>query len=338
MITPSESLQNRSWFKLICGASFHHLPSVQNLTLIYTLAGADCIDLAADPANVRAAVQGIEMALEHDPRITRPWLMVSFNDGEDPHFRKAQLSQLGCPADCPQPCLAVCPPHAIAPGGGAAIRIEDPLCYGCGRCQPVCPHERLEMWSYQVQVQEVMPELMQTGIQAIEIHTRVGRLAEFTSLWSQLQTWIPDLEAISISFNDHPYLQDYLKSLVACLQPFPRHLIWQADGRPMSGDIGAGTTQKTLHLAKKVLAMHLPGHVQLAGGTNQATIPLVGSDLEIAGVAYGSFARQLVAAAVENGALIESSEALQLAWRQASQLVGQVKSRSSPAQPVQLPA
>jgi hypothetical protein len=194
------------------------------------------------------------------------------------------------------------------------------------------------MRSYQVQVQEMMPELMQTGIQAIEIHTRVGRLCEFTSLWHQIKPWVSNLEAISISFNDHPFLEDYLKSLLACLQPFPRHLIWQADGRPMSGDIGAGTTHKTLHLAQKVMKMHLPGQVQLAGGTNQATIPLVGSDLRIAGVAYGSFARQLVAAAVENEALIESPEALQLARRQASQLVGQVKSRSSPSPPVQLPA
>ncbi|MEG4963954.1 4Fe-4S ferredoxin, partial [Microcoleus sp. K4-C2] len=49
---PLNSLKSGHWFKLICGASFQHLPAVRNLTLAYTLAGADCIDVAADPAAV----------------------------------------------------------------------------------------------------------------------------------------------------------------------------------------------------------------------------------------------------------------------------------------------
>ncbi|MGL6283561.1 MAG: 4Fe-4S ferredoxin, partial [Microcoleaceae cyanobacterium] len=47
---PLHSLQHHQWFKLICGASFQELNVIRNLTLVYALAGADCIDVAADPA------------------------------------------------------------------------------------------------------------------------------------------------------------------------------------------------------------------------------------------------------------------------------------------------
>ena len=59
---PLRSLNEGHWFKLICGASFQHLPAVRNLTLAYTLAGADCIDVAADPAVIAAAQEGIQVA------------------------------------------------------------------------------------------------------------------------------------------------------------------------------------------------------------------------------------------------------------------------------------
>ncbi|NER08760.1 MAG: 4Fe-4S ferredoxin, partial [Okeania sp. SIO3C4] len=55
--SPLISLKKGHWFKLICGASFQHLPTVRNLTLAYTLAGADCIDVAADPAAIASAGQ-----------------------------------------------------------------------------------------------------------------------------------------------------------------------------------------------------------------------------------------------------------------------------------------
>ncbi|HAX76531.1 MAG TPA: 4Fe-4S ferredoxin, partial [Cyanobacteria bacterium UBA11372] len=112
-------------------------------------------------------------------------------------------------------------------------------------------------------------------------------------------------------------------------------LVWQTDGRPMSGDIGAGTTHAAIKLGQKVLSAGLPGYVQLAGGTNSHTViklkavgllnPSLGNgeedkgsgrrgdtlnfpvtsdspmpvqcpmpDAQIAGVAYGSYARVLL--------------------------------------------
>jgi hypothetical protein len=52
---PDESLRRGEWCKLICGASFEDLADVRNLALVFTLAGADCVDCAADAAVIAAA-------------------------------------------------------------------------------------------------------------------------------------------------------------------------------------------------------------------------------------------------------------------------------------------
>ena len=60
------SLQQGNWFKLICGASYQHLPSIRNLALVYSLAGADCIDMAADQAVIRSVMEGVKTARSYD--------------------------------------------------------------------------------------------------------------------------------------------------------------------------------------------------------------------------------------------------------------------------------
>jgi Fe-S-cluster-containing hydrogenase component 2 len=317
-VSPLQSLQAGHWFKLICGASYQHLPVVRNLVLAYTLAGADCIDVAADPAVISAAQGAIATAIHLQPpeNVHRPLLMVSLNDGEDPHFRKATLNPQHCPTDCPQPCVSICPAEAIAfrnPQGGGVI--ED-RCYGCGRCLPVCPIQHITTLSHTAQPNLVGPFIQAGIIQALEIHTQVGRIREFRHLWQTLEPFIPHLQVLAVSCPDGEGLVAYLADLYEVISPLPCALIWQTDGRPMSGDLGDGTTRATVKLAEKVLQAHLPGYVQLAGGTNRHTLAKLkakgllhprlmanGSSLNlrfprpyVAGIAYGSFARQLLAA------------------------------------------
>ena len=104
--SPLESLVAGHWFKLICGASYQDLPTIRNLALTYTIAGADCIDVAADRAVVAAAKEGIETAAKiagFTPN-TRPWFMASPKDGEDPRFRKAVVNQKTCSLSTPLAC------------------------------------------------------------------------------------------------------------------------------------------------------------------------------------------------------------------------------------------
>ena len=318
---PLQALREGHWFKLICGASFQHLPSVRNLVFAYSLAGVDCIDVAADPAVVTAAQSAVADAHqfmatggELATTLSAPLLMVSINDGEDPHFRKAVFDPERCPADCPRPCQTICPAEAIAfnqdPTGVIAER-----CYGCGRCLPVCPIQQITTQAHGAAFETLIPLLAKGDVQALEIHTQVGRLHHFEALWRQVQPHIQMLKVLAISCPEGQGLIDYLRSLHQIIVPLPCSLIWQTDGRPMSGDIGDGATRATVKLAEKVLHTDLPGYIQLAGGTNRHTIAklktkgLLNPRLlktgatsrsltqprYISGVAYGSYARKLFA-------------------------------------------
>ncbi|MBD6620289.1 4Fe-4S ferredoxin [Komarekiella sp. 'clone 1'] len=334
LFAPLQSLKQGDWFKLICGASFQHLPAVRSLTLAYTLAGADCIDVAADPAVIAAAQAALQVArdLARDAQErgfsykgNSPFLMVSLNDGEDPHFRKAEFNSTECPTDCPRPCERICPAQAIV-----FNRIKDEFsgvvsqkCYGCGRCIPVCPYDIIYTSSYMSTPGAIAPLVMSTGIDAVEIHTKVGRLTEFQQLWQAISPWADQLKLIAISCPDGEGMTDYLHAIYDLITPLKSALIWQTDGRPMSGDIGDGTTLAAVKLGQKVLAAKLPGYVQLAGGTNSYTVaklkamgllnsaekncitqdsgcakPQLSANRtqhsHISGVAYGSYARVLL--------------------------------------------
>ena len=304
---------------------------MRRLVMIYALAGVDCVDIAADRAVVLAARQGLEDAAalapylapylyadRQDLRTNLPWLMVSLNDSEDPHFRKAEFDAKGCPINCDRPCEAVCPTAAIqfqGVGEGGVIR---DLCYGCGRCLPICPVDNITAQYRQAKPEDFSGDWLHL-IDAVEIHTQTGRQRQFSALWQQLTAWMPQLKLVSISCPDHDQVVPYLGQLHQIIAPLAVPLIWQTDGRPMSGDLGRGTTHATIRLAQKVLGAGLPGYVQAAGGTNSYTVnklrelglvhhhsnhaghagPSVNGQTReavgsIAGIAYGSYARALV--------------------------------------------
>ncbi|MBF2097248.1 MAG: 4Fe-4S ferredoxin [Gloeomargaritaceae cyanobacterium C42_A2020_066] len=296
---PLISLATGRWCKLICGASLQDLPLIRNLALVYTLAGVDCIDVAADPAVVAAAAAGREVALGLGAP-QKPWLMVSLNDGEDPHFRKAAFDPQHCPVDCLRPCERICPTQAIGRPG-----VDVPRCYGCGRCLGVCPWGLIGAQTYVHTPAAIVDLLANSPVDALELHTQVGHADAFSQVWQQLQPWAAGRQALAISCPGGEGLQAYLTSIYAQVRASGLPLIWQTDGRPMSGDVGRGTTTAAIRLGATVLGYNLPGYVQLAGGTNAETVPRLRSlgfladspqprPRRIAGVAYGSYARKLV--------------------------------------------
>ncbi len=348
---PLHSLQAGTWCKLICGASYQALPVVRNLSLAYSLAGIDCIDVAADPAVMAAAREGVDaaekVARQEDREFSRPWLMVSMSAGEDPHFRKAWFDADVCPADCPRPCERICPADAIDASGVVRDR-----CYGCGRCLPVCPLGLIEARAQPTSLDAIAQQVL-TQADALEIHTQVGHDNDFKALWQTIKPWTAHLKLISVSCPDGENLISYLKDLRNILKhpmtpsydvPVRKEpvVIWQTDGRPMSGDIGKGTTHAAIRLAQKVLASGSPDYVQLAGGTNQHTVPklqtlgllnhaqkkVLKTSRMVSGIAYGSYARHLLTPVIEQTLYLEEvSPALWEAVALAESLVKPLKNR-----------
>ena len=335
---PEQALASGHWVKLICGASNQDLAGIEDLCGIYTLAGVHCIDVAADPAVVAAARRGISWGLAQpcEANPAPPWLMVSLSDGDDPHFRKAWFDPLHCPATCPRPCQRVCPALAIASQGGVLAE----SCYGCGRCLPVCPHGLIEERGQVLSAAQVAPLLARLKPDAVELHTQPGRGEAFARRLEQVLASGLPFQRLAVSCGwavgrdpAHSTSQE-LWQRFSLLRQHHLRPIWQLDGRPMSGDIGAGTAHAALRLLSALRPLAPPGPLQLAGGTNDQTLPLlrrlagsaVAARALAGGVAFGGMARSLLQplmlqAEQRGRRLLEDGSLWPLALERAQQLV-----------------
>uniref|UniRef100_A0A0E0KYQ5 4Fe-4S ferredoxin-type domain-containing protein n=1 Tax=Oryza punctata TaxID=4537 RepID=A0A0E0KYQ5_ORYPU len=286
------ALRRGDWVKLICGASFEDSADVRNLSLVYTLAGVDCIDCAADASVVGAVNEGIDVAASIVPAVERPWVMVSVNDDcRDLHFRKAEFDPEDCPPDCSKPCEKVCPADAISL---ERVMIEgkhsqfDPSCgklqggvitercYGCGRCLSVCPYDKIRAMSYVRDPTMTAELLKRNDVDAIEIHTTGKGTDMFNTLWSSLGESINNVKLIAVSLPDvGDSTVNFMNAMYTTMQSHLQgYNLWQLDGRPMSGDIGRGATRETVSFAVHLssISNRPPGFYQLAGGTNSYTV------------------------------------------------------------------
>ncbi|XP_027931094.1 uncharacterized protein LOC114187149 isoform X2 [Vigna unguiculata] len=340
--SPLHSLHKGNWVKLICGASFEDVVDIRNLSLVYTLAGVDCIDCAADASVVSAVNEGIEAARDI-VCLRRPWVMISVNDDKDLHFRKAEFDPEECPADCSRPCENVCPASAISFRGkssGISYNTEAPSvlkdgviterCYGCGRCLPVCPYDKISgkfsssICDYMFLTREVTyvrdaittaDLILRDDVDAMEIHTSGRQSTLFKQLWSALGDSVQNLKLIAVSLpNGGDSTISSMNYMFSIMKPNLQSFnLWQLDGRPMSGDIGRGATKESIAFAVQLAKAkeRPPGFLQLAGGTNahtieglkkeglfQTTISAINSSDSphalIGGIAYGGYARKIV--------------------------------------------
>ncbi|KAK9724942.1 hypothetical protein RND81_05G110700 [Saponaria officinalis] len=360
-ISPHDSLKMGTWVKLICGASFEDLIDIRNLSLVYTLAGVDCIDCAADASVVSAVNEGIEAAMDIVP-LRKPWVMISVNDDEDLHFRKAAFDPSDCPLDCSRPCEAVCPANAIKLEKGASLQggVINERCYGCGRCLPVCPYDKIKAVTYLRDAVATAQLIRRNDIDAIEIHTNGRQTDSFKELWDGLRNSISYLRLVAISLPDvGKSTTTTMSELFSIMKPnLSCYNLWQLDGRPMSGDIGRGATREALAFALRLAAAEdrPPGFLQLAGGTNAHTINGLKerglyrsagmsraricageksnvSNSLIGGIAYGGFARKIVGRIFRSmesqyghACIEEHPEYLSEALKEAIGLVAPVKS------------
>ncbi|CAL9130285.1 unnamed protein product, partial [Musa textilis] len=373
---PIESLRRGNWVKLICGASFEDAADVRNLSLVYTLAGVDCIDCAADEPVVNAVNEGIDAAMSIS-MVNRPWVMISVNDDkEDLHFRKAEFDPEDCPSDCPRPCEKVCPATAIllqrvfeegelvqnTEWGKLQGGVITERCYGCGRCFPICPYDKIRAITYVRDPSTTTKLLQRSDVDAIEIHTSGRCTDSFSELWNSLGDSLKNVKLVAVSLpNVGESTLPVMNLIYAIMQPYIKcYNLWQLDGRPMSGDIGRGATKEAVDFAVHLAAARNKPHgfYQLAGGTNAFTIKSLkkqglfqtmtidGNSLEkrnedkqarpeqayIGGIAYGGYARKIVGKILHkmptqhgHARIEDHPEYLMEAVKEALTLIGPVK-------------
>ncbi|KAL3829330.1 hypothetical protein ACJIZ3_018132 [Penstemon smallii] len=261
--SPLESLQKGNWVKLICGASFE------------------------ESFSARAILP-----------IRRPWVMISVNDDEDLHFRKAEFDPDYCPVECTRPCENVCPANAISFSGKTGLTQGGVLaerCYGCGRCLPICPYDKIRAVTYIRDVAATSQLLKRDDVDAIEIHTS-GRQAEsFQELWNGLGDAVDKLRLVAVSLPDIGDLTiPAMISMYATMKVNLRCLnLWQLDGRPMSGDIGRGATREAIAFALRLASAREKPQEKSKDEMMQLN-SFDSSHALISGVAFGGYARKIV--------------------------------------------
>ena len=320
--------QWNKWVKLICGASNEDILSIEDLCAIYSAAGVDYIDVAAEQSIAQAARTGMRWSEEFFGN--SPGLMISISDGKDIHFRKAKFDPLKCPSNCPRPCEKICPTFAIDQKG-----IKESKCYGCGRCIKSCPLNLIYEYEYNVSQNDLSSTLKQIKPDAVEIHTEINRIESFKGVVKILKNSETKLKKLSVSCGlnqTHEYkikpehLLDELWERYEILTQLNIPLIWQLDGRPMSGDLSPATGRDSVKLFKEIGSRLPPGLVQIAGGTNGKTHEVLDINNMPDGIAFGSSARKKMQPFIEfanknNKRLYEYPERMAFAIKKAKKFL-----------------
>jgi Fe-S-cluster-containing hydrogenase component 2 len=296
------ALEQKHYFKLICGASFSQPALVQRLTLLYAQAGATCVDIGAEPLVIEAACNAL--AQLEQAAIPPPLLMVSLDLDGDPHFRKVSLNEPLCIA-C-DACLPTCPTDALIMGEGhSVIAVIDPLCYGCGRCVPVCPTHALDMSQLEQLPDILLAQLQRPEVQALELHTHKLDEDALDRFFERAAVVLKG-KLLSLCFRvkaDEPSFKQRLSSYWRTFETLAHRaeagpLMIQLDGQPMSGTAGNALAHQASLNAALWLQKHLPAlllyPVTLSGGINVATANILQTEpfRWLAGVGVGSVARE----------------------------------------------
>jgi len=315
--TPAlKSLESKHYHKLIIGAALKDFASIEHYAYLFALAGADAIDISAFPLSLISAQRGIAKALEENPNLTAPLIMVSVNIGEDPHFRRIVVNETNC-TECLL-CIPSCPANAFSASENK-FAYEPNLCYGCSNCLPYCSYDALSFDKWEGSLPSTITELTILGANAFEIHLSPD-LKAFKDFYAGLPRQDSVLESFSIGsqlLSEEQLLEaattiiHSVRAKYAGVHP----LILQVDGLPLSGARDLYSLEESGYKldsendkdlacinAARIVIEHLGTlglreavYIQIAGGTTEhslAKAKSLGADID--GVAIGSYARKLI--------------------------------------------
>lgn len=307
-------LETKKCFKLICGAGNEDVEQISRLVYLYALAGCRFFDLSASVDVINSAKEALKKAGINDA-----YICASVGIKGDPHSNKAVINYDKC-INCAS-CEAVCPQGAIH-----YTKVKKEKCIGCGRCEKVCPRQAISYISEVKELDEILPPIIENGIDCIEFHIIGQDKDEIFSKWDYLNNNFNGMLSICISrgkMGDDDLIS-LLSEMIKNRQPYTT--IIQADGYPMSGgNDDYKTTLQAVATAEIVQNSNLPVYLMLSGGTNSKTSELSKMcGINYHAIAVGSFARKIVKKYIERADFRTNSNVAEEGIKIAKELVGSV--------------
>lgn len=337
------ALEEKRFFKLVCGASLTDIQMIENLSFIFALAGAHVIDLAPTADVIFAARKGIQKATSYQSSAISPLIMASIQLDTDPHFRKVKVNHDLC--DVCGACVQVCPTEAFKISNwelkieswqrnksqlsatSSQLEYFQERCFGCGVCPSYCHVLALKMIDSKPTPKETLQEMILLGVKAIEFHFGKN-YKKLLEVWSEIKNLVKGLAIVSFSIGSN-LLSDYeiKKAANICYKLAGNGIILQCDGIPMTGGLETGNNMDNscLDVARVIEEEKLPVYLQISGGTNQHSyIRAISLGININGVAIGSYARKLLMPYLRSSNLMRDEKELKEAVTIAKSLVNSV--------------
>lgn len=308
----SDILKSNKCFKLVCGAGNEDTIEVEKLVTLYSKAGCNFFDLCAKPEIVEAAKRGIKRSGIEEDR----YLCCSVGIKGDPHISKAYINPEKC-VKCGR-CQSVCPQKTIIENP-TSYKVKKYRCIGCGKCIDICNKDAIDITTEAMNLDEVLPPIIDRGIDCIEFHVQGSDEQEINEKWDTINNLYDGLLSICI---DRSKLgnEGVLNRITHMLEKRkPYTTIIQADGCPMSGENDTlRTTLQAVAMAEIIEDAKLPVYLMLSGGTNSKSCELAKlCDIKPNGIAIGSYARKIVRKYIERDDFLHNevvfNEALEIA-------------------------
>lgn len=285
-------LESKNCFKLICGAGNEDLVCVENLVALYSAVGCKLFDINASSSVLDSALRGLNYSVLKENRQDYNFC-ISVGTKNDVHLNKIHINNNYC-TKCGK-CLKICPQSAI----NKDFSVDEKKCIGCLKCKNVCECNAIDVFSKNKTVQELFKEIdfsKYKNLTNIELHTTGEDFDEILENWKFLTDNFSGMLSFCIGRSKigNEKVLELLKELVSMRKPYST--IIQTDGSPMSGgENDYKTTLQAVAMAEIVRNANLPVYILPSGGTNSKTAELARlCDVDINGVAVGSYARKIV--------------------------------------------
>ena len=310
-------LESNRCFKLVCGAGNEDAIEVEKLVRLYSTAGCKFFDVCAKPEIIDAVKKGLQNR--------EGYICVSVGIKGDPHIRKAQIDYTKC-SNCHK-CEETCPQKAIK-----YSKVKQARCIGCGKCFSVCKHNAISLIDKEQDLKEVLPPIIDMGIDCIEFHVMNNdlQIENLKEKWDYINSIYDGMLSICTSRGhlSDEQMVTRIKNMIKGREDYTT--IVQADGFPMSGGRDDfKTTLQAVATAEIVQNAKLPVYIMLSGGTNSKTAKLAKMcEINYNGIAIGTFARKLVSNFIEREDFLRNKYVFDDAVKVAQQLVDSVSNNS----------